>query len=54
MLQVFICLRPGTPYPAPPLLHSVYSIIIHTGGESGNKGKVRGATVYKVGSKTPT
>ncbi len=48
----------STPYPLPPytLYTHVHSILIHTmeGGESWTREKVRGETVYKVGSKIPT
>ncbi len=57
--QVFICLRPRTPYPT---LHTVYVytvyVLIHTGdgggGESWIRERVRGATVHKAWSKIPT
>ncbi len=59
--QVFICLRPRTPeapiYPPPPqplhtvYVHTVYSILIHTG--KGGGVLTRGATVHKAGSKIP-
>ncbi len=48
-----------TPY-SPPPTHCirVYSILIHTGkggrGEEVTREKVRGAIVYKAGSKIPT
>ncbi len=54
--QVFICLRPRTPYTPPPL-HTA-SILIHTRkmgrGESGTREKARSATVRRAGSKIPT
>ncbi len=45
--QMFICLRPRTPYPSTHCLR-VYSVLIHTGkggrgGESWTREKVRGA-----------
>jgi hypothetical protein len=60
--QVFICLRPRTPYP-PPLTHCirVYGYVLYTyllreggEGESETREKIRGATVNKAGSKIPT
>jgi hypothetical protein len=62
--QVFICLRPRTPYhpPPPPITHckrvyiTVYLILQGRGGrrESWTREKWRGATVHKAGSKIPT
>ncbi len=39
MRQVFICLRPTTPYPPYKLCISVYSILIHTGKGGGGEGE---------------
>ncbi len=55
--QVFICLRPKTPYP-PPLLHNVYEYTVYLfkagRGGSWTIEKVGGVTVYKAGLKIPT
>ncbi len=58
--QVFICLRPRTPYPPP--LHTVYVYTVQCtyshkeGGRGGSwtREKGRGGTVHKDGSKLPT
>jgi hypothetical protein len=44
--QVFICLRPRTPYPPPLLTVYVYTVSLFTQGRE----KGRGATVRKAGS----
>jgi hypothetical protein len=54
--QVFICLRPRTPYPPP---YTLYICIQYTnwhreGGGSWTREKRRGATVHKAGSKILT
>jgi hypothetical protein len=52
--QVFICLRPRTPYPPLYTLYTVqYTYSHREGGESLTREKVRGATVHKAGSKIP-
>jgi hypothetical protein len=57
--QVFICLRPGplSSYdPIPLRLIYVYTVTYshrEGGGENGTREKVRGAKVYKAGSKIP-
>ncbi len=53
--QVFICLRPRTPYP--PLTHCVHYVYIqytYSHRERWTREKVRGATVHKAGWKIPT
>jgi hypothetical protein len=64
--QVFICLRPRTPYTAYtpiPLPYTMYTckqystyFLHREGGRRGDwtREKVRGATVHKAGSKIPT
>jgi hypothetical protein len=57
--QVFICLRPRTPYPPPPVTHNTCiqhtSTSLHREGWGGGtvEPEIR-ATVYKAGSKIPT
>jgi hypothetical protein len=56
--QVFICLRPRTPYPPSPpyTLYVQYTYSHREGGrrgESWTREKVREATVHKAGSKIP-
>ncbi len=55
--QLFICLKPRTPYNPPPHLHSVYVYTYTQGrgeGETWTREKGRGVTVHQAGSKIPT
>jgi hypothetical protein len=52
--QVFICLRPRTPYPPYTLCIRVYSIRFHTGKEGGEVGpgrRLEGQQFTKLGRK---